>query len=49
MGTDAEMGPGACFLLTSGSAVLPHVDFAHVGAGRICASLPEMIASIRTK
>lgn len=29
------MGPGVFFLLTSGSAVLPRVVFAHVGAGRV--------------
>lgn len=35
LGAVAVMGPGTFFLLTSGSAVLPRVVFAHVGAGRV--------------
>ena len=35
MGPDVNMGTGAFFLLTSGPDALPHVGFAHVGAGRI--------------
>ena len=32
LGTGADMSPGAFFLLTSGFAPLPHVDFAHCGS-----------------
>lgn len=35
LGAGADMGPGAFFLLTSGSAVLPRVGFAHVDLGRV--------------
>lgn len=36
LGPDADMGTGGpFFLLTSGPAALPHVDFVHVDAGRI--------------